>query len=63
MAEKENATVVKTPEDFVQAYNALVKEYGYQIIAAPEWKQSMDTGTYSLVIKISIIKNTEIRDV
>jgi hypothetical protein len=46
----------KTPQAFADKYNELVKEFGYQIAFVPQWKQSMDTGTFSLVIQMSVIE-------
>jgi hypothetical protein len=43
-----------TPQSFATAYSELCKEYGYQIAFVPQWKQSMDTGTFSLVIQTAV---------
>jgi flagellar capping protein FliD len=37
-------------KEFVKAYEELCKEHNLQIAYRPEWKQSQDTGTFSLVI-------------
>ena len=47
----------KTAQDFAKAYEALVKEYGYQVAFVPQWRQSMDTGTFSLVVQPTIVEN------
>ena len=46
-----------TKEDFAKAYEKLVKEYGFQIAFQPVWKQSFDTGTFSLVIQSIVVEN------
>lgn len=45
--------ILHTPQEFVDAYNALVKEYGYAVQATPVWKLR-DDGTYSLTIQLSV---------
>ena len=42
---------------FVEEYGELSKKHGFQIIAQPLWKQSMDTGTFSLVINMTVVAN------
>jgi len=42
---------------FAEEYAELVKKHGYQIAFQPIWKQSMDTGTFSLQIQAVIIEN------
>jgi hypothetical protein len=37
-------------------YLALCTKYGFQIAFAPQWKQSADTGTYSLVIGATLVE-------
>ena len=43
-----------TAEEFVEEYQALCKETGFQIVFAPQWAQSKDTGDYRLVIVSSV---------
>ena len=44
----------KTEQELLQAfqkdYEVLCKKHGLQLVFVPQWKQSMDTGTFSLVI-------------
>lgn len=44
---------------FMDDYLELCKKHGLQIAFAPQWKQSMDTGTYSMVIQPIIIEYKE----
>lgn len=39
-----------TAEEFIQKYQALCNETGFQIVFSPQWRQSQDTGDYRLVI-------------
>ena len=48
---------LKPWQEFTQAYDALVKQYGYHIVAIPQWKQSLDTGEFSMVIQMSVREN------
>ena len=41
---------VYTAEEFASEYEALCKRTGFQIVFAPQWRQSQDTGDYRLVI-------------
>ena len=43
-----------TPQEFADRYSALCKEFGLQVVAIPQWKQSLDTGDFRLVIQMSI---------
>ena len=43
-----------TAEEFVEEYQALCKETGFQIVFEPRWRQSQDTGDYRLVIVSSV---------
>jgi len=43
-----------TAEEFVKRYQDLCKETGFQIVFAPQWRQSQDTGDYRLVIVSSV---------
>lgn len=43
-----------TPQDFIEKYNSLCKETGFQIVYEPRWAQSKDTGDYRLVIIKSV---------
>ena len=43
-----------TEKEFVERYQALCKETGFQIVFAPQWAQSKDTGDYRLVIVSSV---------
>ena len=45
----------KTPEQFAEAYQALCKEYGYQLRTIPEFLPR-DDGTFSVVVKIQVVK-------
>ena len=49
----------KTAQGFAERYQELCKEFGYQIAFAPQWKQSLDTGTFSLVIQPTIVEFKE----
>ena len=44
-----------TPQEFVERYNALCKEMGFQIVPEPRWAQSKDTGDYRLVIVSQVV--------
>ncbi len=51
-----------TPEEikkFEQAYAELCKEHGLALTIQPQWKQSQDTGTFSLVIVPMIVRIPE----
>lgn len=54
--------VTHTPQEFADAYNKLVQEFGYTVQATPAWIPR-DDGTYSLVVRIGIApvkkENTE----
>lgn len=39
-------------QKFMDEYFALCRKHGIQLAYVPQWKQSSDTGTYSLVIQI-----------
>ena len=43
-----------TREDFAKAYEALCAQYGFQLAYAPQWRQSLDNGSYSMVIQLVI---------
>ena len=43
-----------TPQEFADRYQELCKETGFQIVFAPQWAQSKDTGDYRLVIVSSV---------
>jgi len=43
-------------DKFIKAYEDLCKEHGFQLVPLPQWKQSMDTGTWSLVTMLSIVE-------
>lgn len=45
----------KTPEQFLEAYQNLSKEYGYQLVITPAWK-ARDDGTWSTVLQVSVGK-------
>ena len=57
MAEK---TKEEKAEDFNKAYKALCKKHGLQIVAEPAFKQSMDTGTYGVVINIGLMEYKDV---
>jgi hypothetical protein len=44
---------MKTPENFMKAYNKLCKVMGFELVASPEFRLR-DDGTYSVVIKYTI---------
>lgn len=44
----------QTEQEFIERYQALCKETGFQIVFAPQWRQSQDTGDYRLVIVSSV---------
>ena len=52
-------TPVESQKKFADAYQKLCQEHGWQIIAIPEWKQSLDNGSFSLVIKFMIAEYRE----
>ena len=39
-----------TEKEFVERYQELCKETGFQIVFEPRWRQSQDTGDYRLGI-------------
>jgi hypothetical protein len=41
---------------FVELYNKLCDHEGLMLNFVPQWKQSLDTGEYSLVIVVSIVE-------
>jgi len=43
-----------TEKEFVERYQALCKETGFQIVFEPRWRQSQDTGDYRLGIVSSV---------
>jgi len=43
-------------EEFVKEYEALCRKHGLVHAFTPQWKQSMDTGTYSMVIVPQVAK-------
>ena len=45
--------VKKTPEEFMEKYQELCKEYGYQINVIPVYR-SRDDGTFSTVLQVSV---------
>ena len=45
----------KTPEAFNEAYQALCKEYGFQLNVVPVY-MARDDGTFSTVVQVSISK-------
>jgi len=49
-----------TPEEkqkaFADAYDKLCKEHGLTISFIPQWKQSADTGTWSMVIQAVLVE-------
>jgi hypothetical protein len=53
----EHAPEEKTAVDaFIAEYNELCKKHGYEISFQPQWKQSQDTGTWSMVLVPVLIK-------
>ena len=51
-----------TPEEvkkFEAAYAELCKEHGLALTIQPQWKQSQDTGTFSLVIVPMVVRTPE----
>ena len=47
-----------TPKEFMDAYLKMCTHFGLQLAFNPQWKQSMDTGTYSMVIQPVVIEYT-----
>lgn len=48
------APMKHTAEEFAKRYQELCKECGFQIVFAPQWVQSKDTGDYRLVIATGV---------
>lgn len=48
----------KTAEDFAKAYNSLVDEYGFQIVAQPQWVQR-DDGSFSTTVTLQVVEKRE----
>lgn len=52
------AVEVKTDEqmaqDFIKEYDELVQKHQMQIVANPAFKVSQDTGTFSVVLQMSV---------
>jgi len=46
----EKAQTVKTPQEFAAEYKKLTQEYGWQVVAVPQWV-ARDDGTYSMKIQ------------
>ena len=44
---------------FSKEYTELCKKHGLQIGFNPQWKQSSDTGTFSMVIQVVLIEYKE----
>ena len=55
MTDKPKQEKPKTPEEFVEAYNKLCKEYGFNIVTNPAFK-ARDDGTWSIVLQNAIGK-------
>jgi hypothetical protein len=51
----ENTSTEKTPQEFVEAYENLCKEYGYSVVASLAYMKR-DDNTYSTVIQMSVGK-------
>ena len=54
--DKETKTEKEMIEEFLKEYEALCIKHGLVHTFAPQWKQSMDTGTYSLAIVPQVAK-------
>lgn len=51
-----------TPEEvkkFEQAYADLCKEHKLAFVTVPQWKQSQDTGTFSMVLTLMVSRVPE----
>lgn len=46
----------KKAEDFEKEYNELCKKHGLGLTSVPQWKQSQDTGTWSMVLVPMIVQ-------
>jgi len=57
-AAKKETETPKTPEEFAQAYQALCKEYGYQVVVTPAWI-ARDDGSWSTTLQHSVGKLPE----
>ena len=45
-----------TPKEFMDAYLKMCTHFGLQLAFSPQWKQSMDNGTYSMVIQPVVVE-------
>ena len=46
---------------FRDDYEKVCAKHGLQLMFVPQWKQSMDTGTYSLVIATTVMEYKPIK--
>ena len=53
---KEVKTDEQMAQDFIKEYDELVAKHQMQIVANPAWKMSQDTGTFNLIIQVSVGK-------
>ena len=52
-------TPAESQKKFADAYQKLCQEHGWQISVVPQWKQSQDTGTWSMVIVMTLAEYKE----
>jgi hypothetical protein len=48
-----------TQKEFMEAYIKMCAHFGLQLAFAPQWKQSLDNGSYSMVIQPIITEYIE----
>ena len=53
LEEKYDVPLVKTPQEFMEKYNALCEEYGFMINVIPTFK-ARDDGTWSVVLQTGL---------
>ena len=53
MTEKKKVEAPKTPQEFMEKYNALCEEYGFMIHVSPTFK-ARDDGTWSVVLQTGL---------
>jgi len=53
------AQPVNPQQKFMDEYLVLCRKYGIQLAFNPQWKQSTDTGTYSMVIQVVLAEYKE----
>jgi len=48
-----------TEKEFMEAYQKMCAHYGLQIAYVPQWRQSLDDGSYKMVIQPIIVEYVE----